>query len=381
MSEQGELRVALVHDELTRRGGAENVVEELIRLYPTADIYALYAGRPQITVDGRTYPVHTTFIQQMPRWFREHPSRLLPLLSFAAEQLDLSQYDVVISSASGFAKAIVTRANVPHISYCHTPTRYLWETDHVTLHNQSRLKQLVITPLIHSLRVSDFAAAQRVDYFVANSAWTAQRIAKYYRRDSQVIYPPVDTTFFTPAPQLAPPVMNRYFICVGRLTPSKRFEQAIAACEKLGLPLIIVGTGHHANALKRSAGRHTRFVGKVSQDQLRQYYRHARALLQPGEEDFGIAAVEAQSCGTPVIACGRGGATETVRHQETGLLYDSPTVEALAETLRLFLTRPERFPREVLQRHTLRFTTARFRDQLSHYVTDMLAKHSSHPHS
>ena len=360
LGELTDLRVAIVHDELTRRGGAEAVLEELIRMLPQADVYALYAGRPRITVDNTTYPVHTTFLQRLPRWFRRHPARVLGFLPYAAEQIDLSNYDLVLSSASAFAKGVVTRSNVPHVSYCHTPTRYAWDTSHQVLARTPRWQRPFGKLLLHFIRLSDYAAAQRVDHFIANSQWTSERIATYYHNhDSPVVYPPIDTAFFTPSPSKPP--RRSGFVCVGRLTPSKQFDQAITVCEKLGLPLTIVGTGHDTRRLEKLAGPNTQFVGKVDREQLRELYRGAQALIQPGEEDFGMATAEALACGTPVIAYGVGGAAEVVRHNETGILYKQPTVEALAEALRNFLAEPQKFPSGILQQSVMRFSVRQFR--------------------
>jgi len=372
-----QLRVAIVHDELTRTGGAERTLEEMIRIFPHARIFALYAGRPQITVDGTTYPVNTTFLQKLPRWFRRHPARLLPLLPFASEQLDLSDFDLVLSSASGFAKAVVTRSNVPHVCYCHTPIRYAWEANHQVLKNTPFWQRGIAKLLLHYIRVADYAGAQRVDHFIANSNWTKQRIASYYRQDSTVVYPPIDTIFFTPGKQST--ITREYFLCVGRLTSSKEFSQAIAVCQKLGLPLKIVGTGYDAKRLRRLAGQHVTFIGKASQLELREYYRHARALLQPGEEDFGMAAAEALACGTPVIAYAVGGATEVVRHQETGLLYHQQSVESLAEALRTFLGEPGIFKAEVLQRSVLRFSVEQFRTGIQREIAKAIARPDIRP--
>ncbi len=356
MANQGDiarLKVALVHDELVRRGGAERVFEAMARLLPHADIYSLYAGHSSFVLDGQRRPIHTTFLQRFPAWWRRHPRRVLPLLPYAAEQLDLSDYDVVISSSSGFAKAIVTRAHIPHICYCHTPTRYLWEA-HYT--------KLPAMALLHLLRLADFAAAQRVDVWLANSEWTRERIATYYRHDSEVVYPPIDTGFFTPASTKtsAGNAGRDYFLCVGRLSPAKKFAQAIAVCEKLELPLVIVGEGPEKRSLERLAKKYTRLVGHVDRETLRTYYRGARALLQPAEEDFGMASAEAQACGTPVIAYGRGGVAEIVRDGETGLLYQPARVESLAETLRQFLQREENFNPAACQQGVLKFDTAEF---------------------
>ncbi|MAF81240.1 glycosyl transferase [bacterium] len=362
MSDLGDianLRVAIVHDELTRRGGAEAVLEELIRIVPQANVYALYAGRPQITVDGKTYPVTTSFLQRLPRWWRRRPARVLAFLPYAAEQLDLAAYDLVISSASAFAKGVVTRSNIPHVCYCHTPTRYAWDTSHQVLARTPRWQRGFGKMLLHFIRLSDYAAAQRVDHYIANSQWTQERIATYYQQPSAVVYPPIDTGFFTPTP--GGQGSRDYFLCVGRLTPSKQFDQAIAVCEKLGLRLIIVGTGYDRRRLERLAGENTTLVGKVSRQELRDYYRNAKAVIQPGEEDFGMATAEALACGTPVIAYGVGGAREVIRHTETGLLYQQPTVEALAEAMRTFLAEPQAFSTGTLQQSVLRFSIAQFR--------------------
>ncbi|MCH8748508.1 glycosyltransferase [Patescibacteria group bacterium] len=382
------LSVALVHDELIRRGGAETVLEELLRLYPEADVYSLYAGVPRIVVDDISYPVQTTYLQRLPLWFRRHPRRLLLLLPNAAEQIDLAHYDVVISSSSGFAKAVVTRSLVPHICYCHTPTRYLWDAHDEVYQRTTKLKRFLAAPVLHRLRLVDFAAAQRVDTFVANSHWTQQRIRSFYGRASQVIYPPVDTTFYTPfrsagnsatsrAQNL--PADQRPFLCVGRLTASKYFDRAIQVCEKLALPLIIVGTGYEASRLRKLAGRHTRFVNYISREQLRTYYRTARALLQPAAEDFGIAAVEAQACGLPVIAYGIGGASETVLPTKTGLLYDTPNLEALADAVRRFIDLEPTLEPAIITQHAGQFSTARWRDAMLSVVESAVARVATLP--
>lgn len=369
------MRIAIVHDELTRRGGAEVVLEELLRIFPRADVYTLYAGpRPLLRVDERMYKLRTSFLQRWPEWWRRHPSRVLPLLSMAAEQFDLSGYDLVISSASAFAKAIITRVNVPHICYCHTPTRYLWSATHQVAARQRGVLRWPKQVVLHYLRLADYAAAQRVDYFIANSPFTQARIRTYYRRRSTVIYPPINTSFFTPlkpaewshAGQV--PLTGDYFLIVGRLTPSKNFIQAIRVCEKLRLPLAIVGSGAELPRLRRAAGKYTHFAGTVDAQQLRLYYRHAQALLQPGEEDFGMAAAEALACGTPVIALGRGGVLDVMRNRETGLLYEEPREEALAEALRQFLMNRLRFPAEELQKSVLRFSAQRFDSQLTEFI-------------
>jgi glycosyltransferase involved in cell wall biosynthesis len=355
--------MALVHDELTRRGGAEVVFEELAELFPQADLFTLYAGRAQMRVAEALRPVRTSFLQRLPTWFRRHPGRLLPLLSYAAEQFDFANYEVVISSASGFAKAIITRSLVPHICYCHTPTRYLWDDAATAWRQAPPGAKWAARLLLHYLRLIDYAAAARVTIFIANSEYTQARIAKYYRRQSEVIYPPVKTDFFTPAS-----TTKKYFLAVGRLTPSKNFEQAIRVCEKLELPLIIVGSGREEWRLKHLAGKHTRFTGAVTDKELRQLYRGAQALLQPGIEDFGLASAEALACGTPVIACGEGGSREIVSSSQLGILYQGATEEALGEGIGRFLRSGRRYSPEILQKSTLRFSTASFRHNICRLV-------------
>ncbi|MEX1111952.1 MAG: glycosyltransferase [Candidatus Andersenbacteria bacterium] len=368
-----DLNIALVHDELVRRGGAEHVFEELVRLFPQSDVYALYSSNtPYLTVEGIKYHIHTTFIQHLPMWFRRHPGRILPLLPHATEQLDLSQYDLVISSSSGFAKGVITRASVPHLSYIHTPTRYLWEEAHTVIKNRSWVTRAGGAFLQHYLRIADYAAAQRPNQLIANSRYTQQRIASYYRRPSQVIYPPIDTTYFTPKSNERLWSSQDPFLIVGRLTPLKYFEQAIAVCEKLQLPLVVIGAGHNEHNLRKLAGKHTSFIGKVPDEELRNYYRRARALIQPGVEDFGMTAAEALGCGTPVIAYGAGGVLEIVEHRRHGYLYTEQRTEALAEAMRQFLLIEQDFIPSLLQRQALRFSRIRFQAEILKQVEEAL---------
>ncbi len=373
MQTKGDLKIALMHDELIRRGGAEIVFEEMARIWPQADIYSLYAGRPQITIEGKTRLITTSFLQRFPLWFRRHPSRLLPFLLHGAEQLDFSGYQLVISSASAFAKAIVTRSNIPHICYCHTPTRYLWEDTHALLDRLSFLARIPTRILLHYLRLIDFAAAQRVDHFIANSVYTQERIQHYYRRSSTVIYPPVDTSFFTPGKKSESiPHDQKPFLIVGRLTPSKKTEQAIAVCQKLRLPLVVVGQGPELQKLQRKSNSLVTFVGKVSNQELRHFYRTSRALIQTSTEDFGMASVEALACGTPVIAFNAGGVKEIVTSPTLGVLYDQPHAESLAEAMRQFIEREHTFDPATLQNHAMRFSTQRFREELTEFVNKVV---------
>ncbi len=368
------LKVAIVHDELVRRGGAEIVLEELLRIFPRADVFALYAGNtPKMTVDGTTYTIKTSSLQKLPLWFRLHPGRLLPFLPQAAEQFDLSPYELVLSSASGFAKAIVTRSDILHICYCHTPTRYLWDAYQASIKNRPNV-HIPLRFLLHYLRMVDFAAAQRPDAYIANSEYTKSRIQTYYRRESVVVYPPIDTEFFTPNRNISKSIQKPegYFLCVGRLTQEKRFDQAIQVVEKLGLNVKIVGTGSDEKRLKKLAGKHTEFLGNISREQLRETYRSARALIQPGVEDFGMSSVEALACGIPVIAYGKGGITEIIVNGVQGILYNAPLPEVLAEAMRQFLRIERAFHPGNLQKRAMKFGTEAFRASIREQVEYML---------
>ncbi len=366
---QGDLRVALVHDELVRRGGAEMVLEELVRMYPNADIYSLYAGNiPKMTVDGKKYDIHTSSLQTWPLWFRQHPGRILPFLPQAVEQFDLSDYDIIISSASGFAKGIITRSNIPHLCYCHTPTRYLWDASH-TITRRNKYASFLIKFMFHFLRMLDFTFAQRPDAYIANSQYTKHKIKTYYRKDSVVVYPPIDTNFFFPASKHT---SKDYFLCVGRLTPDKKFDHAILVAEKLGLKLIIAGTGRDKKRLEKLAGKHTHFTGAVSKEELRELYRNARALIQPGVEDFGMTAAESLACGTPVIAYGAGGINEIARNGVHSILYQEQLPETLAEALRTFIRKEKTFNTSRLQQQALQFSVDRFREGVAKQVEHLL---------
>lgn len=371
-------KIAIVHDELVRRGGAEMVLEELLRIYPQADVYALYAGNiPKMTIDGKTYSIYTSSLQKMPLWFRRHPGRLLPFLPQAAEQFDLSKYDLVISSASGFAKGVITRSGVPHLCYCHTPTRYLWDTSHAVLRNRKR-NSIILKLLFHYLRMVDFTASQRPDAYIANSRYTQSRIATYYKKDSTVVYPPIDTNFYTPGNTVK---SREYFLLVGRLTREKHFDHAIQVAEKLGVTLKIVGVGNDEKRLKKFAGKHTQFLGQVAREELRELYRSARALIQPGIEDFGMASVEALSCGTPVIAYGKGGIKEIVTNGVQGVLYQDQFPETLAEAIRQFLRIERAFYPGNLQKRALLFGREIFRKGVEEQVEHMLQVRNTNIHT
>jgi len=318
---------ALVHDYLAQSGGAERVVAALHALFPDAPLYtSVYDARATLPCFSHM-DVRTSFLQRPFLSSRRFHKLALSLYPLAFEQFDLTRYALVISSASSFAKGVITSPETCHICYCHTPARFAWR-QHEYL-RQSRLTRLLapwMGGMISGLRQRDFDSAQRVDYFVANSHNVAGRIRKYYRREADaVIYPPVETRRFTPAP--AGEIGDHYLV-VSRLVGYKRIDLAIEACNRLHVPLRVVGVGPERRALGRLAGPTIQFLGRLSDAQVADEYARCRALIFPGEEDFGLTPVECMASGRPIVAYGRGGALETVTAGRTGVFFEEQTPEA-----------------------------------------------------
>jgi glycosyltransferase involved in cell wall biosynthesis len=326
------MRVALIHDWLTGMRGGEKVLEAVCGLYPEADIHTLFHWRGSVSPAIERHRIHTSFLQYMPL-ARTHYRRFLPLFPFAIERFDLDGYDLVISSSHCAAKGVVAPGRARHLCYCHSPMRYAWDQFDAYF-GPARVgavaSRWLYRPMLARLARWDAATAGRVHRFVANSAHVAARIGRYYNREATIVYPPVDTVFFHPAP-VSP---ESHFLIVSALVPYKRIEVAIEACRQVGAPLRIVGEGPDRERLQRSAGPGVTFLGSLSDEQVRDEYRRAQAVIMPGEEDFGIVPVEAQACGRPVVALSRGGALETVAEGDTGVLFAEPTAAALAEALR-----------------------------------------------
>ncbi len=323
------MKVAFVHEYLNQSGGAERVLEVLCTLFPQAPIYTLlYDARATGNVFQHR-KIITSFLQRIPGAPRYH--RLLPLLMpIAIEQFDLSAYDLVISNAHSFAKGIITKPYTKHISYCATPSRFLWDDSQQYIHDARHPWPIShIVPFgIAYLRVWDHQASARVDNFIAISDFVRQRIGKYYQRDSQVVYPPVRAGFFQVST-----VIDDYFLMVGRLVSYKRFDAAIKVFNAIGKQLKIVGDGPELKRLKKMAGPTVHFLGRVSDAALRDLYQHAQALIFPQEEDFGIVPLESMASGRPVIAYRGGGALETIVDRITGILFDEQTEIGLAQAI------------------------------------------------
>lgn len=322
------MQVALVYDKINRIGGAERIISTLKEIYPRAPIYT-FVYEPQLAPWAKAYAVETSFFQKIPLVRKRHEwFPILPI--FAFENFRFWGFDLVISVTAQDAKGILSQENCTHICICLTPTRYLWS--HYRIYFAGRLLRFLSLPAVVCLRIWDQLAAQRPDVMIAISQTVQKRITKYYRRESLLIYPPVDTHKFIP---LEKPKSD-YFLLVGRLVKYKRLDIAVYACQKLNLPLKIVGQGPEAESLKKIAGSKTELVGHLTDRQLVTYYQNCTALLFPQEEDFGITAVEAMACGKPVIGFGKGGAKELIQPGITGELFNQQTPESLINILKDF---------------------------------------------
>ena len=358
-------RIALCHEWITTYGGSEQVAQRIARVLGVRDVYT-FAARASLARE--VFPDQRVHVHPWGsgRWGREHWRRLLPLMPYAWSHLGLGEYDAVVTSSHACVNAIRVPEGVPHISYCHTPMRYAWQW-------RSELGRvpLPLRPLWPAaaswLRRGDRRWARRVTRFIANSRHVAGRIREAYGRDAEVVYPPVETTYWTPADDGA---RSDAFLVVGRLVAYKDVDVAVRAAETAGVPLTVAGDGPELPRLRRTAGPNVRFVVDPSRDDLRELYRSARALVNPGVEDFGMTMVEAQACGTPVLAFARGGATEAVIDGVTGTLYPDPEPAALATFLRSF--DPERFEPEAIRAQAQRFDVARFDEEIARIVGEVL---------
>ncbi len=325
------MRVALVSDYLNQYGGAERVLEALCALFPSAPIYTLFYDAPStgFVFEGRD--IRTSFLQKIP-FVRKHHRYFPMLMPMAIEQFDLSSFDLVISSSASYAKGVITNPGTYHICYCHTPLRYAWGGDGQRLEHKAYpfWMRAAIPLMLPYLRVWDRQASTRPDVIIANSHFVQEKIAKYYRRESRLVYPPVNIEKFS----IQKP--DGYFLIVGRMVPYKHFDIAVEACTRLNLPLKIIGDGPQRKILQRIAGSTVQFEGLVHEKNLPLYYANARALLFPQEEDFGITAIESMASGRPVIAYRKGGALEYIREGENGIFFNEQTVDSLAGALQRF---------------------------------------------
>lgn len=366
-----ECRTALVHHWFVGLAGAERVCEALCDVLKEPDLFALVANPLTMPLALRNLYLVTSFVQSLPgskKWYRYYA----PFFPLAVESFDLREYDLVISSDANTVKGVITRPETCHICYCHSPMRYAWNLTHEYLGDPGSLRHWIKALGLHYLRLWDYSASSRVDYFVANSMTVRSRIRKYYRRDAPVIYPPCDIDFFTTESKI-----DDFYLFVGRLVSYKRADVAIKAFSQNGRRLIVVGEGPEENRLKSMATKNVELLGRISDDQLAQLYASCKALVFPGEEDFGLVPVEAQACGRPVIAFRRGGALESVIEGETGLFFNHQTPEALNVAVAEFERDMSRFHPEAARRNAERFSKERFQTEMTVFIQSRLEDHQA----
>ena len=397
-------KIAIVHDFLTYFGGAERVLMSLHKTYPDAPIYTLLYDEKKMKQYFPEAKIRSSFLNRLPKFIRKRKKYLLPFMPTAAETFDLRDFDIVISSSSSFVKGIITKPKAIHICYCHTPTRFLWDWHYNYLEENKikGIKKIVILPILHYLRMWDKSAAERADYFIANSEHTAKRIKKFYGRGSKVIYPPVNTVIARNSTERrSNPVTTReefnrgiasspfrslrslrllamtdknkdYFLIVSRLSPYKKIDIAVEAFNKLELPLVIIGEGSDKNKLVKIANKNIKFLGFQPEEKLAQYYKNCYAFIFPGEDDFGITPIEAMSFGKPVLAYKKGGVLETVIENETGEFFDDPIPEILADGARRLKNNYSNYDAEKIKKQAEKFSEERFKEKIKGFVENVV---------
>lgn len=363
------MKIALIHDHLTQNGGAERVLEAFQSIWPDAPTYTLLYDEEKLGEHFGHKDIRPSFLQKMP-FALSKPRWYLPFMPTATESYDLSEFDVIVSSASAFAKGIIPATNAVHICYCHTPTRYLWSDTHNYI-QELKLPNIVkrlLPPILTGLRTWDYHASSRVDHFIANSQTVQHRIKRFYHRDSDIIHPPVDVDDFYISDK-----KKTYYLIGGRLVSYKRYDLVIQAFSKLNIPLKVYGTGPMEAELKQIAGKNVEFLGRVSNEHKAHLFANAIAFLHPQEEDFGITPLESMASGRPVIAYGKGGALETVIDGKTGTLFTEQSWEEIADTVLHF--RPEEFSPKDIRAHAAQFSLQRFHREMQSYVQDIWKNH------
>ncbi len=358
-------KIAIVADWLTNLSGAEKVIEVLWKHFDKPPIYTTIHN-PDKTGVFKNADIRTSFLNKFPGAKKKH-QLFLKWMPKAIESLDLDEFDIVISSSHSCAKGVITKPDTLHLCYCHTPTRYAWEMHFdERVNTKNPAKRFIIEKLMHDIRIWDRLAADRVDHFIANSSFVAKRIKKYYRRDSEVIHPPVETDKFNidPNPQ-------EYLLAVGRLIRYKRFDLAIQACNELNIPLKIIGTGPEEKNLRKMAGNTIEFLGKIEEDQLVKTYEQCRAFVLPQVEDFGIAPIEAMASGRPVVAYQAGGALDFIIPNKTGIFFQKQEAESLKNAIQQL--QDINFDPQEIKAHAKNFSTQNFLDKIDTCIKTLLS--------
>ena len=358
------MKIALVHDWLPFMGGAERVLICFLDLFPNSSIYTTICNKEALSKELQEANIVTSYLQKG-KYIKNH-RRLFPFMPTAIESFNLNNFDIVLSSSSSVAKSVITNPNTMHICYCHSPMRYGWEFSYSYIEKMAGkkgFKAKLIRYFLTIMRAWDNVSSDRVDYFIANSENVARRIWKHYRRESVVIHPPVRCNFFEISNE-----DEEYFLVVSRLQEYKKIELAVKAFNNLGLPLVIIGDGPEKNKLEKEAKSNIKFLGRKSDEVVKEHYSKCRALIFPGEEDFGITPLEAMASGRPVIAYGKGGALETIIENETGIFFYNQTVSDLEEAVKKF--EGMSFDKNVIRKHAELFDEKIFKEKINNYIHD-----------
>jgi len=358
-------KIALAHDFLAKIGGAEKVLQVFAEMYPDAPIYTMFYDEEKVGHVFAKERIRTSWLQKFPKFIRKRYRLLLKFMPNAVESFDLSKYDIVLSSSTAYMHGLVTSLETKHICYCHSPTRYLWDYTHKYLDEQKHLGILkpLVRKIFHKLRMWDQAAGDRPDQYIANSKHVQKRIKKFYKQDSVIIHPPVDLSNFKATKE-----HQGYFLCVGRLTPYKKFDLVIELFNKLQKQLVIVGEGSWMEDLKRIAGPTIDFVGFKEDRALALYYENARALIFPNEEDFGIVPIEAMAAGKPVLAYKKGALIETVEEGVTGEFFDEQTIESMEKGLTQLIRNEKSYDYKKIRLHAEGFGVERFKKEIENVI-------------
>ncbi|MGL5357210.1 MAG: glycosyltransferase, partial [Cetobacterium sp.] len=352
-----------IHDWLVTYGGAERVVEAFLEMYPDADIYTLVYDEAKMGKIFKPAKVKTTFIQKFPKATKIY-TKLLPFMPYAFEELDLSEYDLVISSSSCCSKGVITGPNTKHVSYVHSPMRYAWDLYHDYKKRSRKVTRFFMSIFMKSLREWDYTSSQRIDVIVANSNYVAKRINKFWNRECKVIYPPVDIDRLSANGKPS----EDFYVVFSRFVPYKRIDLAILACKAMGRKLVVIGDGEQRDYLKSLGDSNITFTGRLSDDEVKDYLQRCRAMLFCAEEDFGIVPLEAQACGRPVIAYGRGGALETVVDSVTGVFFHKQEADSLIGGIKKF--EKLNLNTEDILNHASKFCRERFKKEMDVIIND-----------
>ncbi|MCL2197384.1 MAG: glycosyltransferase [Defluviitaleaceae bacterium] len=366
------MKLAIAHDWLTNIGGAEIAISIVADIYENAPIYTSVYDPDNLGDLLKGRDIRTSFIQKFKKAKKNH-QKYLPFMPTAWEQFNFNEFDVVFSSSTSCAKGLITSPNTMHICYCNTPMRYAWEFyyEYMEEWNLSWLKKKLLPYVMHYIRMWDAISANRVDYFIANSKNVAKRINKHYRREAEVIYAPVQSKFYDNTSDID----EEYFLIVSRLVPYKKVDLAVEAFNELGLPLVVIGGGPQLDYIKKIAKDNVKVMGRQPDEVVMEHYAKCRAFIFPGEEDLGLTPLEVQASGRPVIAFGKGGATETVLDQQTGLFFKEQTVAELKNSVKQFMKMS--FDKSVLIKHSEAFSETMFKEKIKNFVDEKYEEHKT----